>query len=159
MNLEDFASRIGFMLPEQYRASEKNKVKVVIWTTTPWSLPSNTGVAYRSDEMYSLVFYPTSHTDSRVYYVVATKLVPQLELSLGSPLRTLTEFSGEHFENLTYKHPWFGERSQSFFHSTHVTMDKGTGLVHIAPAHGPDDFLLALKHKLPIVSLPCFTYS
>lgn len=61
---------------------------------------------------------------------------------------------GEHLSKFKYKHPWFSKEVCPFVHSDHVKMDKGTGLVHTAPAHGHDDFVLGLKHNLPMV---CFT--
>jgi len=60
--------------------------------------------------------------------------------------------AGSALVNLTYHHPWFDNQTCPLVHADHVTMEKGTGLVHTAPAHGQDDFVLALKHGLEMVN-------
>lgn len=61
-------------------------------------------------------------------------------------------FSGSYLEGTSYVHPIYKDRRHIFLNAAHVTASKGTGLVHTAPAHGPDDFLVSLKNKIPIVS-------
>ena len=61
-------------------------------------------------------------------------------------------YTGKTFEGATYEHPLFPGSKFPLLPATHVTTTKGTGLVHTAPAHGSDDFLVAVKHNLPVVS-------
>lgn len=61
--------------------------------------------------------------------------------------------SGYSLDGTSYVHPIYKDKIQKFFRAAHITASKGTGLVHIAPAHGPDDFLVSLNYKIPIVSI------
>lgn len=61
--------------------------------------------------------------------------------------------SGYSLEGTTYIHPIYKEKIHTFFNGGHVTATKGTGLVHIAPAHGTDDFVVSLNNKIPVVSI------
>ncbi len=152
LNFNDFAARIGHSIPEDSAVSLNCKVQPVIWTTTPWTLPANKAIAYNQGEKYSLVFKTNTHPEDRIFYIVASALVKSFQDSVGANIRVLTEFSGDCFQDLEYKHPWFEGQKCPFLHGDFVSMDKGTGLVHAAPAHGQDDFLLALKNSLQIVS-------
>lgn len=61
--------------------------------------------------------------------------------------------SGYSLQETTYVHPIYKEKIHKFYHGGHVTSSKGTGLVHIAPAHGPEDFVVSLQNKIPVVSI------
>ncbi|XP_022911391.2 isoleucine--tRNA ligase, mitochondrial isoform X1 [Onthophagus taurus] len=128
---------------------EHKNIFALIWTTTPWTLPSNQAVCYNPNLSYSLVQNQTSLE----HYILSTKLIEDVSKKLGSELTVLNTFQGSAFENTTYFHPIYKNKELSFLPSNHASETKGTGLVHTAPAHGPDDFLVALKNNLQIISL------
>ena len=124
------------------------KTNLVIWTTTPWTLPANLAVAAHPEFDYEV--YETE-TD---YLVIAQGLKEAFEKDTGITLKSLTKpkiFKGSDLENLEYKHP-FIERTGKVLLGNHVTLEAGTGLVHTAPGHGIDDYNVGLRYQLPILS-------
>ncbi len=140
------------------------KVAFVIWTTTPWTLPANLAVAVNAKLEY--VFY---ELDGRVL-VLAKDLLPRVlaEISddvkvkeaklpgggvevaaLADPTKILGYASGEELEGLKYRHPFY-DRVSPVILGDHVTLDAGTGLVHTAPGHGQEDYVVGLANKLDI---------
>ena len=105
--------------------------KLAIYTTTPWSLFDNVAVSFHEDFTYLLV--------DGVFYV--KELAPKGKVTL--------ETSGKDFTGGFYAHPITNEE-MPLIHSDHTTNTMGTGFVHIAPAHGPEDFLLGEKYNLPV---------
>lgn len=117
---------------------------VPIWTTTPWSLPANEAVALHPEFSYSLV------EAGERYLLIASKLLDSvLSRYQIADYKVLGEVEGNLFEGCLVKHP-FDLRNVPIILSNHVTSDAGTGCVHIAPAHGPDDYQLGLANKLPL---------
>jgi len=121
-------------------------VSVVIWTTTPWTLPASMAVALHPE--YTYVFAPAE--DGRVF-LLAKELVPQFvtatKLSLQDPLLTCT---GKELEGLFAEHPFYGERSVPLVLADYVLLDQGTGCVHTAPGHGVEDFETGIRYGLEI---------
>ncbi|KAJ8925130.1 hypothetical protein NQ315_001312 [Exocentrus adspersus] len=126
-------------------------VYAIIWTTTPWTLPSNQAVCFNKALSYSLVKTPEP-LDADVY-IIATDLLEKACSVLNCNFQLLNVLPGELLEGATYTHPVYKERVLPFLNAAHVTASKGTGLVHTAPAHGPDDFLVALENKISTVDL------
>ncbi|KAJ8969178.1 hypothetical protein NQ314_001881 [Rhamnusium bicolor] len=124
------------------------RVYAIIWTTTPWTLPSNQAVCYNESLSYCLVKKPNPQ-DTDIY-IIAAELLEQLSTTFNCNFQLLNVVSGVLLEGTTYAHPIYKEQVLPFLHSSHATQTKGTGLVHTAPAHGPDDFLVALNNKLSI---------
>ncbi|KAL9694079.1 hypothetical protein quinque_013364 [Culex quinquefasciatus] len=122
-------------------------VSAVIWTTTPWTLPANQGICFNPDLSYSLV-----QTDLRELLLVGTDLISYLSEQLQLPLIKVADIRGSELQSTQYRHPITSEELP-FLPASHVKAEKGTGLVHTAPAHGPDDFLVFLNRKTPIKSL------
>ena len=118
-------------LPE---APAAPKPSLVIWTTTPWTLPANLAIAVHPDEEY-IALDVQGET-----LVVAAKLVDAFVQSvrLASPRRAAS-FPGRRLEGLEYRHPWI-DRTGKVATATFVEMTAGTGLVHIAPGHGEEDY-------------------
>ncbi|CAG7719825.1 unnamed protein product [Allacma fusca] len=145
-----FTTEIGKALPKEYEKYSNSAVEVVVWTTTPWSIPSNAAVAYRENKMYSLLFYENTNENIQKFYIVASECLPRFQATTQIKFAVVSEFEGSYMGHFKYKHPWFEELSCPFLAADYVTMEKGTGLVHTAPAHGADDYVLGLKHKLPI---------
>ncbi len=117
---------------------------VLIWTTTPWTLPANLAVAFSPTMFYSQV----SAADG-VYYV-ANALLEQVSQKLGWDSYQINyTASADELASLEYEHP-FCNRTGRLYPADFVTADTGTGFVHIAPGHGMDDYHLGLKVGLPV---------
>ncbi|PNF36001.1 Isoleucine--tRNA ligase, mitochondrial [Cryptotermes secundus] len=122
-------------------------VFALIWTTTPWTLPVNQAVCFNPDLSYSLV---SIDGHSGEMYIVASELVEMLQQKLCRRVEIVTTFPGSSLGGARYIHPCRSEQVQPFLPAAHVTTTKGTGLVHSAPAHGPEDYLVALEHSIRI---------
>jgi isoleucyl-tRNA synthetase len=129
----------------------KDKASIAIWTTTPWTLPANLAIAVDAKENY--VVQEFSRDGSSETLVLAEKLLPRFSAATGlQPVgKPLALFPGANLEGVKTRHP-FLDREVSVFMADFVTMDSGTGLVHIAPGHGADDYVLGREHNLPILS-------
>lgn len=121
------------------------KVFAVIWTTTPWTLPANVALAVHPDFEYSWV------EEGGEVYLLAKELLPQLEAEMQKKFTVLSSITGKELENLTFQHP-FIDRESLMVLATYVTADTGTGIVHTAPGHGPDDFETGARYGLPVIS-------
>ncbi|MGL4676739.1 MAG: isoleucine--tRNA ligase [Brevinema sp.] len=122
------------------------KTSIIIWTTTPWTLPANTGVAFHPDEMYEAVSLENDTT-----LILASALKEQI-LSLNNHREISSKLlSRNDLEKLSVSHPWIARPSKVVF-ADYVTMDTGTGIVHTAPGHGTDDYHTGLKYQLEILS-------
>ncbi len=119
----------------------KLPVHVLIWTTTPWTLPANVAVAVSPDAAYSAV------TDGESVLILAKALVDGLRTTLGRDLEEIGEFPGSTLAGLEYRHPIL-DASGVVVNADFVALDQGTGCVHIAPGHGQDDYLVGQKHNL-----------
>ncbi|XP_017875475.1 isoleucine--tRNA ligase, mitochondrial isoform X1 [Ceratina calcarata] len=131
-------------IPERLSSYKDRSIYGLIWTTTPWSLVANQAVAFSTNATYCLA--EDSKSD---LYIVAKELLKNLESKIG-PLEPIEYFEGSELKDSTYFHPFTKEKCP-FLAARHVTTDVGTGLVHIAPAHGPEDFLVALENKMRIL--------
>ncbi len=120
---------------------------VVIWTTTPWTLPGNLAVAYNSTFNYSQVRVGAES------YIVSTLLLPTVSEKCGwSGYEIVRNFGGEELAKIEYQHPFCKRTGKLFAGDSFVENTTGTGFVHIAPGHGPDDYNLGRQHGLPIYS-------
>ncbi len=140
------------------------KASVAIWTTTPWTLPANLAVAVHPNEIYVVQeFQPVAAVAAHgseaapqpatTTLIIADKLVDAFCLATGfeptgEPRET---FPGAKLQDLSAQHP-FLPRTSIIFPADFVTMDTGTGAVHIAPGHGEDDYALGSRKGLPIFS-------
>lgn len=134
-------------LPEPVRG--RQDVYFVIWTTTPWTLPANLGIALHQDFEYLFV-----ETKEQGVLVVCQTLKEQVLSKAAideAECKILATVKGRQLENLECQHP-FMERRSLVMLGDHVTDDTGTGCVHTAPGHGPEDFLLGNKYKIGVVS-------
>ncbi len=119
---------------------------LVIWTTTPWTLPGNTAVCVGEDLQYSKV------NANNTTYIVASELVkPLMEEFNFENYQVEKTAQGTELIGLTYKHP-FMDRISPVVIGHHVNLDAGTGLVHTAPAYGEDDFIVGRNNNLPMVN-------
>ena len=124
---------------------------IAIWTTTPWTLPANLAIAVDAKENY--VVQEFSRDGISETLVLAEKLLPRFSAATGwQPVgKPLASFPGADLEGVKAGHP-FLNREVPVFTAAFVTMDSGTGAVHIAPGHGADDYVLGRQHNLPILS-------
>ncbi|HWD94008.1 MAG TPA: isoleucine--tRNA ligase [Verrucomicrobiae bacterium] len=118
---------------------------VVIWTTTPWTLPANLAVAYNKNFQYVQVEVGAEK------YILFRGLVPAVAEKCGWSGHRETPFAIEELAKLQYQHP-FCNRTGKLFAAEFVTSDTGTGFVHIAPGHGLEDYGLGSQNGLPIYS-------
>lgn len=119
---------------------------LVIWTTTPWTLPCNTGIAISEKFDYAKVLVNDK------YYIVANELLEDLAKEFGwENYEVVNVFTGDKFAGVKYKHV-FMDRVAPVVDGFHVTLDAGTGLVHIAPMYGADDFIIGKEYGLEMVN-------
>jgi isoleucyl-tRNA synthetase len=129
----------------------KDKASIAIWTTTPWTLPANMAIAVSPNELY--VVQDFTRDGATETLLLAAKLVPQFCANtkfdpVGEPKAS---FTGDKIDKIKARHP-FLDRESIVLAADFVTMDTGTGLVHIAPGHGEDDYWLGAQNKLTILS-------
>ena len=120
-------------------------VSVVIWTTTPWTLPANEAVALNPELGYALVDL------GEQYYILAEDLLESALERFGlKPLNKLDKvYKGSDLEGIMLQHPFY-DKHVPIILGDHVTTEAGTGAVHTAPAHGQDDYVVGLKYNLPV---------
>ncbi len=124
---------------------------IAIWTTTPWTLPANMAIAVSPNELYVVQDFTRDGVTETL--LLADKLVPQFCANtkfdpVGEPRAS---FKGDKIDKVKARHP-FLDRESIVLNADFVTMDTGTGAVHIAPGHGADDYSLGRKNKLLILS-------
>ncbi|HHT7700550.1 isoleucine--tRNA ligase [Pasteurella multocida] len=133
----------------KFNATDKGTghISAVIWTTTPWTIPSNRAIAIHENLDYQLVQF----NDERV--ILAKDLVEEVAKAVGvEQVVVLGESKGKDLEWLRFQHPFY-DFSVPFILGDHVTTDGGTGLVHTAPDHGHDDYIIAQKNGIEMAGL------
>ncbi|MGB0345509.1 MAG: isoleucine--tRNA ligase [Acholeplasmataceae bacterium] len=116
----------------------------VIWTTTPWTIPANKAVSVHPDLNYAVINVGDAH------YVVAETLVNNVvEKAQWEDYEVVTVIKGQSLEYMTYAHPVFDETCPVIC-GDHVTAEDGSGLVHTAPGHGEDDYMIGNKYQLEV---------
>ncbi|NOY52547.1 MAG: isoleucine--tRNA ligase [Deltaproteobacteria bacterium] len=140
---------------ERIPALSGKKVFVVIWTTTPWTLPANLAVCLHPDFTYVAV-----ETEKGVLIVAKERLKVCMESFGIEECPVLATFAGRDLEGLLARHP-FEERDSLLIVGDHVTLEQGTGCVHTAPGHGEDDYKIGMRYDLdvytPVDDRGCFT--
>ena len=121
---------------------------LVIWTTTPWTLPASLAVTLHSD--FDYVLARASGAGGVETVIVAAELLPALVARAGfADTAVIARLKGAALEGLILKHPFY-DRDVPVILGDHVTLDTGTGAVHTAPGHGLDDFIVGQKYGLPV---------
>ena len=119
-------------------------VSVLIWTTTPWTIPSNLAIAFHPEFDYAAY-----EVDGRAV-IVAEPLAERVGAAVGRALsRPVARMKGAALEGIRFSHPLYGRESVGVL-ADYVTLEQGTGAVHTAPGHGADDFLTGVKYGLDI---------
>jgi isoleucyl-tRNA synthetase len=141
---------VGFYIEAAPLAPELRRTRAVVWTTTPWTIPVNQAIAYNPDIDYALI--EEGGVDAR--YLVAWDLVDEFQRRTGRVAGDVpTRIEGRRLEGAIAHHPMhrlggFFARPRPFLPGDFVTTDQGTGLVHMSPDHGEDDFLLCKAHGI-----------
>jgi len=122
---------------------------IVIWTTTPWTIPANTAITIGAEFDYALV---QVEGDAKKY-IVAKELVAELAAKFGwERYKVLATYKGTELEGVITQHPLV-ERDAPVLLGDHVRLDAGTGAVHTAPGYGEDDFAMSKKYDIPVLSI------
>ncbi|MBI2971346.1 MAG: isoleucine--tRNA ligase [Candidatus Aenigmarchaeota archaeon] len=140
----------------KFPVAGKENEFLVIWTTTPWTLPSNTGIMAHPKADYVRV-----NVDSQTL-ILAKQLVESLMKKIGVSSYTVLEtIKGKNLEGMKYVHPLtdlfpflksLGNAHRVVLSEQYVSLEEGTGLVHTAPGHGKEDYVVGLENKLPAVN-------
>ena len=137
-------------VPFELIGGELSGVSLVIWTTTPWTLPANLGIAVHERFVYVVGTFEKEGASKEL--IIARDLVDQFAEKTGwSPAGDLRELSGKVLEGLEAQHPFLDRTSKVIF-GGFVTAETGTGAVHIAPGHGADDYVAGLANGLEVLS-------
>jgi len=139
----DIAKRFGL------DTAPANGIHFVIWTTTPWSLPGNQAISLNPDFNYVLADFGTQGA-----LVIAEDLVDAMAARLGmpAPVRLGQPMPGKAFDKVLAIHPFADGRPSPIVLGHHVTLEAGTGLVHTAPAHGVDDFVVCREYGIEVIN-------
>jgi len=126
----------------------QGEISIVIWTTTPWTLPANQAVSVHPDFEYVLVQCQTENGPQRL--LLAKELCESvLQRSGIEENKILATINGAALEGLKLKHPFY-DREVPVILGNHVTLEAGTGAVHTAPGHGQDDYTVGMQYDLPV---------
>ncbi|CAG9619785.1 isoleucine--tRNA ligase [Sutcliffiella rhizosphaerae] len=119
--------------------------RFIIWTTTPWTIPANLGIAVHPELDYSVVEVNSEK------FIIASELLETVTNTLewNNP-KVVNILKGAKLENVVAKHPFY-DRTSLVMLGDHVTTDAGTGCVHTAPGHGEDDFVIGKKYGLDVL--------
>uniref|UniRef100_A0A8C5IPV6 Isoleucine--tRNA ligase, mitochondrial n=1 Tax=Junco hyemalis TaxID=40217 RepID=A0A8C5IPV6_JUNHY len=118
---------------------------VLVWTTQPWTVPANQAVCYMPDSAYSIV----KCTTTGQHFILAADRVESTAAVLDTQFEVVSTCKGADLADGSCAHPTIPGRVSPLLPANHVTMTKGTGLVHTAPAHGMEDYSVASHHQLP----------
>ncbi|MDP2180639.1 isoleucine--tRNA ligase [Methylicorpusculum sp.] len=123
-------------------------LSVVIWTTTPWTLPANQAVALNPDLEYAVIQFSKNGQPERL--LLAEALMKDAMMRYGiSDYKVIAYCKGDALENQMLQHPFY-DRQVPIILGGHVTTEAGTGAVHTAPGHGQDDYVVGQKYGLPV---------
>jgi isoleucyl-tRNA synthetase len=131
-------------LAERVPELSGREVSALIWTTTPWTIPSNLAIAFQPEFDYA------AYDINGRAVIVAEALAERVGAAVGQRFdRSIARMKGEQLEGIRFRHPLY-ERDSVGVLADYVTLEQGTGAVHTAPGHGADDFLTGMKHGLDI---------
>ena len=131
-------------------AEGQGDISIVIWTTTPWTLPANQAVAVHADLEYAIVQIDGVGDHAAERFIVAEKLLADVMARYDmQQYRVVAYCKGSDLENLKLAHPFY-EREVPIILGDHVTTEAGTGAVHTAPGHGQDDYVAGGRYHLKV---------
>ncbi len=149
---QGYEEKVSPSIYVKFKVANDDRTYLLIWTTTPWTLIDNEAVAVRGDGDYCKALLGNE------YLYVAKDLIPNISSLLGVELVCVEELKGEALNGLKYEHPLLEEvpvhreheNSHKVVVADFVSLNEGSGLVHVAPAHGPEDYEVGIKYGLPI---------
>ena len=137
---------ISKQAPDLINSEGKLKeVKLVIWTTTPWTIPANEAISVNQKLEYVI-----AQSSDLSLIIIANDLLEEVSKSVGINYEKRVLIKGSSLDGIIYKHPLFDKISPVVLGGDYITTESGTGLVHTAPGHGVDDFNTGKKYNLPI---------
>jgi isoleucyl-tRNA synthetase len=129
-----------------------HSASIPIWTTTPWTLPANLGLAVHPEFTYVIGRFKNEIADREENLIIVRELIGDFHAKTGFALaETFEEIKGRALEGLLAKHP-FLDRTSKVILANFVTTETGTGIVHIAPGHGADDYVAGQQNGLAVLS-------
>ena len=128
-----------------FNIKEADEISFVIWTTTPWTIPSNVAVCINPEFKYSLIKM------NNKFYVIAFEMVDHCKERWKQKFDVISTTEGKKLSDIYLIHP-FLERKSVLLHGDHVTTETGTGCVHTAPAHGMDDHLICKRNNIDTIN-------
>ena len=128
-----------------FNIKEADEISFVIWTTTPWTIPSNVAVCINPEFKYSLIKM------NNKFYVIAFEMIDHCKERWKQKFDVISTIQGKKLSDIYLIHP-FLERKSVLLHGDHVTTETGTGCVHTAPAHGMDDHLICKKNNIDTIN-------
>lgn len=143
-DVESYSIYVAFNVKDGKGILKPND-KLVIWTTTPWTIPANLAISVHPRFIYGL--YETNIGRIVILKEFEERLKDELHLD---KMKLVKEFKGSDLEGITCIHPLYEEKESLVIVGEHVTNETGTGLVHTAPGHGLEDYVVSLKYHLPI---------
>ena len=148
---DDTAVYVKFPVTGARAPTELANASIAIWTTTPWTLPANLAIAVDAKENYLVQEFSRDGASGTL--LLAEKMILRFSQATGlQPVgKPIASFPGATLEGVKARHP-FLDRDVPVLTAGFVTMDSGTGAVHIAPGHGADDYTLGRERGLPILS-------
>ena len=127
-----------------FNTEDSDEISFVIWTTTPWTIPSNVAVCINPKYRYSLIKM------NNKFYVVAFEMIDECSKRWKQKFDVISTIQGKKLSDIDLIHP-FLDRKSVLLHGDHVTTETGTGCVHTAPAHGMDDYLICKKNNIDTI--------
>lgn len=132
--------------PSKITSENASSINALIWTTQPWTIPANQAVCYMPNAKYSLV----KCLNTEELYLLGAECIDSTAAILETQFEILQTVNGSDLEGGVCTHPTIPGRQSRLLPANHVTMQKGTGLVHTAPAHGMEDYSVASQHELSV---------
>ncbi len=123
----------------------------LIWTTTPWTLPANVAICIHPEEEYVKLLVKNNETGKEEYWLMANALIETVVENSSYEIVGRETISTDTLSQLTASHPFLDRDSKIVF-DKYVSMETGTGCVHIAPGHGDEDYAIGLNYNLPVIS-------
>ena len=126
-----------------FKIKEVNSVSAIIWTTTPWTLPANEAISVNPNFKYGL------YENNNEFFILAEEFADARLSTYTFSAKKVSSCKGVELEGILFSHP-FLNKNVPIICGDHVTTESGTGLVHTAPAHGLDDYVVGIKYGLPV---------
>ncbi len=131
---------------KSFELSKFENLRVVIWTTTPWTIPGNLAISLNDKFTYVVV-----KSNSYGYLLLAEGLLEQFSKKINEECTVVETITGNNMEGVICKHPIY-DRESPILLGDHVTLETGTGCVHTAPGHGLEDFAIGHKYEIKPIS-------